>query len=305
MKNYLKICLFFLTVICPLVVSSYQYEFVVASMFHNEAEYLKEWVEYHRMVGAEHFWLYNDRSSDNWEEVLQPYIQEGLIEVFDWPTKSDYTSTQVLAFKNALQKGNGITKWLAFVDLDEFILPMKEATVPQCLNKHFSTAHAVYVNWRCFGSGGIYVPKGKPLLFYLTACSLKHHSRNCVGKTFVRPDFADIDSLWYIHTCPLKQNGHYLNGDGNPLPPITGINIETDGHTHTNLIRINHYVMKDENYFQNVRVARAINGYNGYRLADVDLIKRQNEEFSLIKDAVIINFIKKYYPEMHEKIWKE
>ncbi len=59
------------------------YELGIASQFRDEAPYLKEWVEYHRMVGVDHFWLYNNSSIDNWEEVLQPYIDEGLVEVFD------------------------------------------------------------------------------------------------------------------------------------------------------------------------------------------------------------------------------
>lgn len=282
------------------------YELVVASMFHNEADYLKEWIEYHRMVGVDHFWLYNDRSCDHWKEVLKPYIDEGLVEVFDWniPSPEYYVGFQVQALQNALKKGIGITEWLTFIDIDEFLLPKKGATITECLQKHFQNAHAIYVNWRCFGTGGVYVPKEQPLLFQLTACSLKSHPRNCVGKTIVRPEYAEIDKVYYIHTCVLKEGSTYLNGNGLRMPPIEGSNQKTDGFTHTDFIQLNHYVMRDETYFQNVRLERAINGYNGYKLPEVELLRCQNKEFSLVKNYELVKFVKKYHKEMYEKFWK-
>lgn len=143
------------------------YELAIASMFRNEASYLKEWIEYHRMVGVSHFWLYNDNSTDNWKEILQPYIDVGLVEVFDWPTPHGiaYFHRQVEAFRDAVQLARGNTAWLALIDIDEFLLPMQNRSVPECLNSHFSHASAVYVNWRNFGTGSTYVPKGEPILF--------------------------------------------------------------------------------------------------------------------------------------------
>ena len=308
MKKLLQSLIFLLVSYLSSTLSStlFSYELVVASMFHNEGYYLKEWIEYHRLVGVDHFWLYNDRSSDHWEEVLQPYIKEGLVEVFDWPIPKpeSYTNTQIQAFQDALTRGLGTTKWLTFIDIDEFLLPMKDANVLDCLENHFQDAHAVYVNWRCFGSGGIYVSREKPFLFHLTACSLKHHPRNCVGKTIVRPEFAEIDNINYIHTCVLKGGAVYQNGDGFAMPPPDGWDQKTDGYTHTNFIQLNHYVMRDEWYFQNVRLERARNGYNGYKLPDESLLLAQNKEFSIVKNYDLIKYIKKYYPEAYEEFWK-
>lgn len=303
------------------------YELVVASMFRDEGNYLKEWVEYHQMVGVDHFWLYNNMSTDNWREVLQPYIDSGLVEVFDWPTSiffqppvelntqdaaelsakaygAFHQTAQLCAFGNALRKGVGSATWVAFIDIDEFILPMQDQTIPECLNNHFQDAQAVYANWRCFGTGGIYVPKTEPLLSNLTACSLTYHSRNSVGKSIIRPEWANVDALYGPHCCALLNNGLYLNGDARPLPTPDGPRIKTDGLHHSKFIRINHYIMRDEEYFQNVRLKRAREGYAGYVFADVELLLQQNKEFSIVKDYAIIKLIKKYYPEMYEPLWK-
>jgi hypothetical protein len=57
----------------------------VAALFRNEARYLEEWIEYHLMVGVEHFWLYDDSSTDDWRDVVAPYADAGLVDVVDWP----------------------------------------------------------------------------------------------------------------------------------------------------------------------------------------------------------------------------
>ena len=41
-------------------------------MFHDEASYLREWIEFHRLVGVERFFLYDHESVDDSREVLAP-----------------------------------------------------------------------------------------------------------------------------------------------------------------------------------------------------------------------------------------
>lgn len=55
-----------------------QYKVSVCAIFKNEAPYLKEWIEFNRIVGVEHFYLYNNNSEDNYEEIIAPYIKKVL-----------------------------------------------------------------------------------------------------------------------------------------------------------------------------------------------------------------------------------
>src|SRR4051812_43400023 len=65
-----------------------KYKLVACAIFQNETFFLREWIEYHRIVGVEHFYLYNNLSTDNYLEILQPYIAEGIVELFDWPVET-------------------------------------------------------------------------------------------------------------------------------------------------------------------------------------------------------------------------
>lgn len=278
----------------------YDYELSIASIFRDEAPYFKEWIEYHRMVGVEHFWLYNDTSTDNWQEVLKPYIDEGIVEVIDWPVPNPwvYVCYQFESERDALKRAKGKSKWLALIDIDEFILPMEDKNIPECLTNHFSEASGVYMNWLNFGTGGVFLPLDEPVLFHLTASAERAHPRNGIGKSVVRPDRTNIPGVWYPHHFPLLPGERYLNGDGEPMS-FRDLELMIDGKHHDKYIRINHYTYKDENFFRNVRLKRA----KQWRISQ-DEVWDLHEKYSKDRDFTIINFIQDNYPEMYEKFWK-
>jgi hypothetical protein len=275
------------------------YELAIAAMFKNEAPYLKEWVEYHRLVGVDHFWLYNDTSSDNWEEVLQPYIQEGLVEVIDWSNKhapdKSWIPAQIEAYVDAFRRAKLQVTWVAPIDIDEFLVPMKEQTVTECLQKHFSHAKAVYVNWRNFGTSGVTIPTSEPILFQLTDCSLKGHSDNSVGKSILRPACVLLSGQYYPHHFFLLNNDPYADGEGNPMY-FQGTILPTDGRHKDCFLRINHYVLRDESCYKTKRLARATG-------ADREMLLEHYKSFSLMRDFAITRLIRKHQVEF-EKIWR-
>jgi hypothetical protein len=112
------------------------YRLVIGSMFKNEAPYLKEWIEYHRLIGVEHFYLYDNESTDNFREVLAPYIEEGVVDLISWPCipqnwqlsageKTDVWGYQYGAFDDCIQRTLGVSHWVGLFDIDEFLLPLK------------------------------------------------------------------------------------------------------------------------------------------------------------------------------------
>ena len=51
----------------------------ITAVLQNEAPYIKEWIEYHRLVGVERFYIYDNESTDNVKEILKPYIDLGIV----------------------------------------------------------------------------------------------------------------------------------------------------------------------------------------------------------------------------------
>ncbi|GMO69975.1 MAG: hypothetical protein Ta2A_18460 [Treponemataceae bacterium] len=111
----------------------FESELSIAAIVKNEASYIKEWIEYHRLVGVERFYIYDDSSTDNLllGGGLRPYIESGLViygtVLGKW--------MQVGAYNDAIKKYRNKTKWLAFVDIDEFIVPLSKEKITETLTE--------------------------------------------------------------------------------------------------------------------------------------------------------------------------
>ncbi|KAJ3166375.1 hypothetical protein HK101_011926, partial [Irineochytrium annulatum] len=62
---------------------------VAVTMVKNMAPYLPEWIEHHLLLGIEHFVIFNNLGTDMSEEVLRPYIDEGIVEWILYPPLND------------------------------------------------------------------------------------------------------------------------------------------------------------------------------------------------------------------------
>lgn len=127
---------------------SFDWELTICAVFKDEAENLEEWLRFHTLAGVNHFVLYDDGSSDNFGDVLEPWLRDGTVSIGQAEGR-----TQEQLYNECLRRFRMRTRWLAFIDLDEFLfsptaLPLQEALAP------FRGYPAVFVHWRLFGSNG-------------------------------------------------------------------------------------------------------------------------------------------------------
>jgi hypothetical protein len=123
-----------------------KYELSVCAIFKNEAPYLKEWIEYHKLIGVDHFYLYNLGSVDGYRKVLSPYIRAKQVTLIQWndlmrPSLFNellwVLSTQIPAYENAVKwKAVHETEWLVFLDVDEFLVPVGAEKMTDILKKY-------------------------------------------------------------------------------------------------------------------------------------------------------------------------
>ncbi|MBQ3727822.1 MAG: glycosyltransferase family 92 protein [Selenomonadaceae bacterium] len=129
------------------------YDLAVVAIFKDEARYLKEWLDYHLLAGVEHFYLYNNDSSDDFRKVLAPYVEENLVTLIDLPGRV----MQMPAYNDALEKFRFECRYLAFIDLDEFIFPKSNRSITEVVDEILSAdpnAAGLSIHWQLFGSNG-------------------------------------------------------------------------------------------------------------------------------------------------------
>lgn len=217
-----------------------KYNISICAVFKNEATYLREWIEFNHIVGIEHFYLYNNNSEDDYISVLKPYVEKGLVTLIDWP----HNQRQMECYKSCIASFAPETKWLGFIDIDEFIVPKSTDSVYEFLRPFEKKAAAVKVYWRLFGTSGRLERDLDGLVCEdFTVCWPKYCD---IGKCFYNTayDFAPNSK----HSSQLHHS-FWANINGVDVPPVNIFNKICVGNRNMAKngdfpIQINHYFTK-------------------------------------------------------------
>jgi len=140
-----------------------RYELTACMKFKNDARFLPEWLEFHQIVGFEHFYLYNNNSTDDYVEALAPYCDEGSVTLYEWPETPAFPK----ADQHCVAHHGHEARWIAFLDDDEFLFPTRGENVRKILSR-YEPYPALAVHWFMFGSSGhLRRPEGLVLENYL------------------------------------------------------------------------------------------------------------------------------------------
>jgi hypothetical protein len=228
----------------PKSIRNKKYKISLCTIFRNEGSYLKEWIEYHKIIGVEHFYLYNNFSIDDYREVLQPYIKDGFVTLIDWIIPQG----QMSAYSDCVSKYSAETQWIGFIDLDEFVVPNKFDNIYQFLSKFEKNRPIVIIYWKYFGSSG---KIQRDLNGLVTEDFIVAWSKyGAIGKCFYNTN--------YDYAPELKENQFMHNRWGKfkniKLPPVNLLDkiciwgldpVDTEDFS----IQVNHYVIKTYNEF--------------------------------------------------------
>lgn len=265
------------------------YDLSVCAIFKDEASYLKEWIEYHKLVGVQHFYLYeNENESDDFFAVLNPYITSGEVTLTHWKDQDKdlwegrknawvYT-TQVTAYEHAIWISKGKTKWLAFIDVDEFIVPVKEDSIVDVLAKYEDKFPGVEVLWDIFGTSNIdIVPPDKLMI------EIMH--RRCAKipmpydrKTILRPEF--------------------YNGFFQPPHDCLYVNELQSCEINPSEMVVNHYMNRCKDYFFHVKLKNKMKMMNrqfqDWEINDLMALGNDSEDTR--------KFVQRFVPTLREKM---
>lgn len=250
-KYIFLICLLFFASSLKGSSKHYDYNLSVCMIFQNDAPYLKEWIEFHRLVGVEHFYLFNNLSTDNYKQVLRPYIKKGIVDLVNWPYESnsfqEWDPIQIDAYNHGLRMATGKSKWLAILDSDEFLFATKYNKVTSFLKRFEKESHigGVCVNWVVYGTSEVEkIPEDKLLIETLV---MSAGGGSPTHKSVVRPE--RVAWMASPHHCRYKEGKMACT----PInSPILGDFVMVED------IRINHYWSRDKYYLNNVKIPRRI-----------------------------------------------
>lgn len=120
----------------------------IGTLWKNENDYALDFIQYHRIVGVEHFVIFNNANVDDFslEELLK---NENDVEIIRFST--DIKKLHQEAWGQLIKYNQGKTKWLALIDADQALVPAQVNDIKYIL-KNYEDFACLQINWHAFGS---------------------------------------------------------------------------------------------------------------------------------------------------------
>lgn len=218
-------------------------------MVRNEEPYIDEWLEFHCMMGVEHFFIYDNGSTDATVQKLRQSPHANRITVIDWANflagwegvAGPIGRMQRLAMLHCIANYGHMAEWLGFIDTDEFLYPAKANSLLDVL-ADYDDLESLSVYWTMFGtSGHVGKPDGLVTENFTRRRRLPSGPNKslCRVKTIVRP--RAVRGVHNTHTLIL-QNG-YPESWTEKRQRI-GYADHDPTHFSNDVLRLNHYYSK-------------------------------------------------------------
>ena len=209
----------------------------IVAIVKNESKYIREWIEYHLIIGVDHFYIYDNESEDDLHRILLPYINSGVVSYLFCPG----SAMQISAYNDAIARFKDTNHWMAFIDIDEFIVlsPSCATSLPSFL-KMYEKFDMLGINWCVFDSNNHEMcPTSGFVLSNYTRChAIDDNLANRHLKCIVKPQSVRICAN--PHYMILKNSKIAVDENFNTLiAPFSP-------HVTFKKIRINHYYSKSK-----------------------------------------------------------
>lgn len=271
-----------------------KYQLAICAIFKNESRYLKEWIEYHKMIGVEHFYLYDNDSTDD-ISFLQKYLDDGSLTL----NKISGVAQQMPAYNHFLQTYKNEVEWCAIIDLDEFIVPTECATLPNQINRILDRASkkisimdgismsfiaGIQLSWLYYGTSfHIDPPDGLVLENYLNRIAIEDNDNWC--KCIYYLD--NIEAIVNPHFAVFNGNKMLINEDGDYVPTCA-----RHFSTHAKYCRVNHYTTRSlsEHIYKLTKRGWA----DGLQITDEHrerLLDQGQNQFNAVYDPITLRYV--------------
>jgi len=217
----------------------------------EDEDYLREWVDYHTRIGVEYFIIYDNQSAVPVRETLADVVAQGRAVVLDIHGKY----MQDPAYTHCRNCIGNASRWIGFLDADEFIFPKTQDDLREFL-RDYEAYGGLAVNWSVFGSSGYTEkPAGMQIEHFIYRVPNNPRGRGLV-KSIVQPqhviNLQTPHAFFYEHGFPCV--GENFDVVEQSFRPVS-----------TAKIQINHYVLRSRTQFlKKLERGRADHGQSAY-----------------------------------------
>ncbi|KOM28232.1 hypothetical protein LR48_Vigan511s005500 [Vigna angularis] len=183
-------------------------ELCACTMVWNQARAMREWVMYHAWLGVERWFIYDNNSDDEIDEVVRELEEKGYdISRVTWP----WVKSQEAGFSHCVVRAKEQCKWVGFFDVDEFfyLKDMRRNGLRSMVGNFSSWNSVAEIRTGChnFGPSGLTTHPNRGVGVGYT-CRLRTPERH---KSIVRPDLVDVSLLNVVHHFEVREGFEAIN----------------------------------------------------------------------------------------------
>jgi hypothetical protein len=127
----------------------YEDKILMSTMVYKEDKYIRQWINYHKRLGVEHFIIYDNANMNdnlsyksvgketNLSELLKDLIKEGIVLLINWPYKKRESREKISG--QACQQNHSIngfkrSKYIGLFDIDEYVNMQKDNNINKLID---------------------------------------------------------------------------------------------------------------------------------------------------------------------------
>jgi hypothetical protein len=232
----------------------------IAAIVRNEAAHIGEWAHFHARAGVSHFFIYDNGCTDVTLAVLRDVVPAPALTMVPWgQVVSDARMgreihNQVLAYAHAASNFGGRFRWMAFIDVDEFLIPRQADSLPQAL-AHLAGCRSLSLPWHMFGrSGHVAPPSGGVLRNYVRRAADPMSGTRGIRAFKCIVDPCHLTAL-RVHAMEVDGSDRSCNDRGVETSPAER---EKPGFYSAAHVQLNHYYTRSESELA-AKIARGPN----------------------------------------------
>jgi len=235
------------------------YNWSVVAVFKNESMILPEWIQHYINEGADHLYLIDNGSEDDYMTSLIRLPQQQMITLIRDSTPHQRGLQDMLMKRYATPWIKEKSQWALVVDIDEYVYPSgTERCIADVLASYPEEIGRIWLPWKIFGSNGHLTQPPEGIVAGFTKRRGVDHSMAVpflgYGKSFTR--MSDTVELLTHFSGNDSRAYHFSNGShvvyGKQHANVT---LE-EAYSHRQSLQLNHYMFQSRDYYERVKCVR-------------------------------------------------
>jgi SAM-dependent methyltransferase len=173
------------------------HDVVIGAICKDENAYLGEWIRHHLSIGVGHVYLLDIHSKIPLKNTIEAENLQEFVTIESYPHIG--SDTQNSAYRYLLGTYGPRCKWMALIDVDEFIIPRMSSSLTQTLLA-YEEFGGIAAGWVMFGSDGRDSPALNTLKNYKKSFCDQDHTKCILQPRFV----TGFENPHWFHTMPSR-----------------------------------------------------------------------------------------------------